>query len=146
LQLDGRFDTTGTKQRPVPEIPSSHEVHPDGHAWHVGPKKPDEHTSQDAPVNPLGHWHVPEAEQMPFPEHAGEQVDDCRLSNDRDPDALAGSWLTSGTEFHMMTRLLLPADTAAHTFPERAIDEAVNGMVVFPTGDEGRPEYEPCPE
>jgi hypothetical protein len=83
---------------------------------------------------------------MPFPEHAGEQDDDCRLSNDRDPEAVAGSWLTSGTEFHMMTRLLLPADMAAHTFPERAIEEAVNGIVVFPTGDEGRPEYEPCPE
>lgn len=83
---------------------------------------------------------------MPFPEQAGEHVDDCRLSNDRDPEALAGSWLTSGTEFHRMTRLLLPADTAAQTFPERANEEAINGMDVFPTGDVGRLEYDPCPE
>jgi hypothetical protein len=68
------------------------------------------------------------------------------LSNDRDPDALAGSWLTSGIEFHKITRLLLPADTAAQTFPERATEEAVIEMDAFPTGDVGRFEYEPCPE
>ena len=83
---------------------------------------------------------------MPFPEQEGEQDDDCRLRSDRDPDALAGSWPTSGIEFHKMTRLLLPADTAAQTFPESATEDAVIGMEAFPTGDVGRLEYEPCPE
>jgi hypothetical protein len=146
LQLDGGFVTIGDKQRPVPDNPSSQEVHPEGHAWHVGPKKPVAQDSQDEPVKPLGHEHVPAAEQTPFPEQGGEQDDDCRLSNDMDPDALAGSWLTSGIEFHNMTRLLPPADTAAQTFPERATEDAVSGIDVFPTGDVGRPEYEPCPE
>lgn len=77
LQVAGAPVTTGTKHRPEPEIPSSQEVHPEGHGWQVGPKKPFAQDSQDDPVNPVGQVHTPEAEQTPEPAHGGEHAEDC---------------------------------------------------------------------
>lgn len=91
LQLDGGFGTVVERQRPVPEIPWSHEVQPDGQGWQDGPKKPDAHCSHEDPEKPVGHEHVPDAVQTPLPEHGGEQVDDSALSNDSEPEAVAGS-------------------------------------------------------
>jgi hypothetical protein len=83
---------------------------------------------------------VPDDEHTPLPEHTGEQEDDSMLRRDSEPEAVCGSWLTSGIESQMITRLLLPAETAAQTFPEIASDDAVKGIDAFPTGELGRPE------
>ncbi len=52
LHVDGELDTCVTKHLPVPEIPSSHFVQLDGHAWQLEPKKPDAQDSHDSPRKP----------------------------------------------------------------------------------------------
>ena len=87
LQFDGGFVTIGVRQRPVPVIPSSQDVQPEGQALHVGPKYPEAHDSQEVPLNPVGHVQVPEAEQTPFPEQGGEHAVDCKLKRESEPEA-----------------------------------------------------------
>lgn len=91
LQLDGGFVTTEAMQRPVPVIPPSQDVQPEGQALHVGPKYPVAHDSQEVPLNPVGHVQVPEAEQTPFPEQGGEHAVDCKFKREREPEAAWGS-------------------------------------------------------
>ena len=113
-------------------------MQPEGQALHVGPKYPGAHDSQEVPLNPVGHVHVPEAEQTPLPEQGGEHAVDCKFRRESEPEAVSGSWLTSGIEFQTMTRLLLPAETSAQTFPESANDDALN-VDAFAIGESGRP-------
>ncbi|KAF7794732.1 hypothetical protein EIP86_005870 [Pleurotus ostreatoroseus] len=118
---------TGTKQRPLPEIPSSHVWQPAGHAWHVGPKNPEAQDSHDEPVKPAGHVHVPDAEHMPAPAHGGEHAADWISRIDKLlSDAPEGSCATSGMEFHKIRRSEDddPADTAAQTFEDRTTEPA----------------------
>lgn len=116
-----------TRQRPLPEIPSSHVAHPAGHAWQLGPKKPEAQDSQELPVNPGGQLHVPAAEQMPAPEHGGEQADDWMSSRDTPliakPD---GNCDKSAIESHRMSRSLdeEPDATATQTLDDRTRDPA----------------------
>jgi hypothetical protein len=143
LQLDGGLVTAAVKHRPLPEIPSSQEVHPPGHGWHVGPKKPDAQDSQEVPLKLVGHVHEPEAEQTPDPAQGGEHAADCISTSDKevaDPD---GSWPTSGTESQKITRLFELELTASQTLDERDSEPAANGVDVFPIGDVGSGENDP---
>lgn len=90
LQLGGALATIGIKQRPDPEMPSSQEEQLLGHGRQFGPKNPCAQVSQDDPVNPGGHEHVPEAEQTPEPEHGGEHAEDW-MSVNRSLDVPDGS-------------------------------------------------------
>jgi hypothetical protein len=76
--------TLEERQRPLPEIPSSHLSHPSGHVWHWGPKKPAAHDSQEDPAKLEGQTHWPAAEHTPAPAHAGEQVVDWTSRRLRD--------------------------------------------------------------
>ena len=75
---------------PEPLMPSSHCAHPLGHFWHREPKKPLEHASHDAPVNPGAHAHVPVAVQSPEAEHGGEHVLDSMWMRLKGPDPIDG--------------------------------------------------------
>lgn len=77
LHDEGGLLTTALKHRPLPETPSSQVWQPEGQGEQFGPKNPLAQDSQELPVNPAGHAHVPDAEHMPAPEQAGEQADDC---------------------------------------------------------------------
>lgn len=77
LHVDGAFEgRVGTRHRPEPVLPWSHDGHPAGHAWHLGPKNPWAQDSQEEPVKPVGQLHVPEEVQTPEPAHGGEQAED----------------------------------------------------------------------
>lgn len=76
LHDEGGFKTGAERHRPVPEIPSSQDVQPWGHGWQFGPKNPWAHDSHEDPVKPVGQVHVPDAEQIPAPEHGGEHAED----------------------------------------------------------------------
>ena len=116
---------TGWRHLPVPVMPSSHFAQSAGHAWHVEPKKPGEHVSQEVPLNPVGQAHCPEAEHTPAPAHGGEHADDWISSRADGPDALEGNCDTSGTLSQKMTLSLDdPVEIAAHTFEERAREPA----------------------
>jgi hypothetical protein len=138
LQADKGLATGGVKHLPVPEIPSSHDEQPAGHAWHVGPKKPAAQVSQDVPLNPGAHVQVPDAEQVPELAQGGEQVEDCMSRSDMEPVLRKGSCAVSGTESHNTTRPLDPNDNATQTLVDMAIDPAVNGVEPLDTGPEGR--------
>jgi hypothetical protein len=138
--------TGAAKHRPLPEIPSSQDVHPLEHCSHVGPKKPDAQDSHEVPLNPVGQVHDPEAEQTPDPEHGGEQAVDCMPTRDREPADPDGSWLKSGMESQRMTRLLEFKLTASHILEARNIDSADNGVDTFPIEDVGRGVNKPGPE
>ena len=129
LQVDGASATVGIKHRPVPVMPSSQVVQPVGHAWHVGPKNPEAQVSQEVPLNPVWHWHVPDVVHTPAVEQEGVHADDWISKRERDP--CMGSWAMSGTEFQMMTRLLAPASSATHAFDDTANELAVTGVEVF---------------
>ncbi|PSR73303.1 hypothetical protein PHLCEN_2v10831 [Hermanssonia centrifuga] len=119
--------TVGIKQRPLPEIPSSQEEHPAGHAWQFGPKKPEAQVSQDVPLNPGGHEHVPDAEQIPAPAHGGEHADDCisriEILLSDEPE---GNCDKSGIESQRIRRSVEdgPDATAAHMLSETINDPA----------------------
>lgn len=127
LHDDGGLLTVGTKQRPLPDMPSSHDEQPAGHAWQFAPKKPLAHASHAAPLKPGGQVQVPDAEQMPAPAQGGEHAEDWRsrsemlLSDDVD-----GSWDMSGMESHRIRRSVEaePAATAAQTLDESMTDPA----------------------
>ena len=146
LQLDAGLVTVAERHRPDPDIPSSQDAHPAGHAWQVGPKNPGEQDSHDAPVNPGAQLHVPEAEQTPEPAHGGEHADDSRSRSESAPELVVGSWVRSGIESQRMTRLLGPAFTAAHTLDDRAREPADNGWDAFTGGVEGSEAKAACPE
>lgn len=143
----GGFSTVRLRQRPVPVLPSSQSAHPAGHAAQLGPKKPDAHDSQDAPVKPVGHVQVPVAEQTPLPEHGGEHADDCRSSSPSEPEAPEGSCDMSGTESQKIRRLL-PAVSATQTSDAIAMELADRGVEEdeLPSGVEGRLAKEAFPE
>ena len=61
LHEDGGLLTVGTRQRPLPEMPSSQDEQPAGQAWQSGPKKPFAHVSHEEPEKPCGQVQVPEA-------------------------------------------------------------------------------------
>lgn len=89
---------------------------------------------------------VPFVVHTPFPEQGGEQVFDSMSSRDKLPAAVEGSCVTSGIEFHRITRLLLPAFTAAHTLDERAREAAERDVDVFEDGEVGSWLKEAWPE
>ena len=121
---------TGWRHLPVPVIPSSHFAQSAGHAWHVEPKNPGEHVSQEVPLNPVGQTHCPEAEHTPAPAHGGEQADDWMSSRAEGPDALEGNCDTSGTLSQKITRSLDdPVEIAAHTFEDSASEPADNEVL-----------------
>lgn len=125
------------RQRPLPEVPSSHLSQPEGHGWHFGPKKPGAHDSHDEPPNSAGQMHCPAAEQTPAPEQAGEQLVDWMSSNAS--DGVRETWETSGTDSHRTTRPSFVFDeTATQTFSGSARDLTAIGSVTFPTGAVGR--------
>jgi hypothetical protein len=74
LHEAGAFSISGTRQRPEPELPSSHLAQPAGHAVQCGPKNPGEHVSHAVPLKPAGHAQVPAAVHTPAPAHVGEQA------------------------------------------------------------------------
>lgn len=141
LQLEGGLETVGVRQRPLPEIPSSQDVHPSGQAWHVGPKNPAEQDSHEVPLNPVGQMHVPDEEHTPEPEQGGEQAEDCISSNDREEPEPEGSWARSGTESHRIIRApeLEEDETAAQTLGASEREPAESGVPVdaFDTGAVG---------
>jgi hypothetical protein len=134
------------KHRPLPEIPSSQDVHPLGHCAHFGPKKPGAQDSHDVPLNPGGQVHEPKAEQTPDPAQGGEQAADCMSTRKRDWAEPDGSWPKSGIESHNMTRLLELELTATQTLEERASEPADNGDEEFRIGDVGSDVNDPWPE
>jgi hypothetical protein len=91
LQIEGGLMTVVVKHRPLPEIPSSQDVQPLGHDWHVGPKKPDAQDSHEVPLKPEGQVHEPEAEQTPDPEQGGEHAADCMSTREREATEPDGS-------------------------------------------------------
>jgi hypothetical protein len=91
LQLEGGLMTVAVKQRPLPEIPSSQDVQPLGHCWHVGPKKPAAQDSHEVPLKPVGQVHEPAAEQTPDPEQGGEHAADCMSTRERDAEEPEGN-------------------------------------------------------
>jgi hypothetical protein len=142
LHVDGAFWTSGTRQRPEPEMPSSHLLQFDGQAWHCGPKKPGEHASHAVPLKPDGQAQVPAAVHTPAPAQAGEQDVPWMSRSASAPDALVGSCATSGRESHRTTRLLdEPAATATHTPGEIASDAAFSaiGAEALPVDELARP-------
>jgi hypothetical protein len=68
--------TGGVRQIPVPVIPCSHSLHPDGQGLHCEPQKPGAQFSQLVPVKPAGQMHVPAVEHTAEEAQAGEQVAD----------------------------------------------------------------------
>lgn len=72
----GALGAVVTRQRPLPVRPSSHFVHPLGHAAQPGPKNPEAQLSHDAPVKPTAQVHVPAAVQIPEEAHGGEHAAD----------------------------------------------------------------------
>jgi hypothetical protein len=137
LQLEGALLTTGTKHLPVPEIPSSQDVQPAGHCWHVGPKKPAAQDSHDEPVNPVGQVHVPEAEHIPEAAQGVEHADDWTSRSERELELPVGSCAMSGTASHRTKRLFEPELTATQTLEERAIELADNGADEFEATTDG---------
>lgn len=135
----------GVKHLPLPAIPSSHDVHPVGHAWQVGPKNPAEQDSHEVPLNPVGHVHVPWAEQTPEPAQGGEQADDCISKRAREFEDPEGSWATSGIESQSTIRFE-PELTATQTLLEIERDPAERGVEEFEEGDVGSWENDPWPE
>jgi hypothetical protein len=126
LQVEGALATVRLRHWPVPVIPWSHFSQPSGQGLHWGPKNPSAHDSQEDPVNPGEHWQVPEAEQTPELEHGGEHALDW-ISTSVRPEALAGSWVISGTESHMMSRLFEgPEVVATQTFEDSASERPVS--------------------
>lgn len=87
--------------------------------------------------------HVPAAEQMPFPEHAGEHAVDWISVNDK--SLSMGSWVTSGTESQSTTRSD-PAVTATQTLEESARELPGRGVDALTSGWEGRAEKAERPE
>ena len=121
LHDDGGLLTGATRQRPLPAMPSSHDVHPAAHAWQSGPKNPLAHASHDAPVKPAGQVQVPAAEQMPAPEHGGEHAADCMSRIEMLlSDEPEGSCERSAMESQRMRRSVDedPAETAAQTLDD----------------------------
>lgn len=140
---------TGWRQRPVPEIPSSHVSQLDGQAVQLGPKNPLAQVSQEEPVNPGEQAHVPADVQVPELAQTGEHTLDSMSSMEMVPALFAGSWETSGTDSQKTTRLLEEPELAIiHTLEESASALADKGVDEFATrGEEGRemnvdsPEY-----
>lgn len=86
----------------------------------------------------VGQVHVPPAEHTPLPEQGGVHDDDWMSEIERALVAIdSGSWATSGTELHKMTRLE-PDWMESQTFDERASDSEVIGVEELPSGDVGR--------
>lgn len=136
LQVEGSFLISSVRHLPDPEIPSSQSLQPLGHAAQVGPKNPDAQDSHDEPVKPGAHVQVPDVEQIPFPEHAGEHALDWRSRTDMAPER-DPSWLTSGTDSQRMTRSVSPMLTAAHTLGAIASEDAVILVDEFEMGSVG---------
>ena len=86
-----------------------------------------------------GQTHWPVAEQIPAPEHDGEQLVDWiskRVSADE-----REIWDTSGTESQRIVRpSLLVEETATQTLSDSAIDLAPIGREMLLTADVGSPE------
>ena len=133
LQLDGRLLTVAVKHRPLPDMPSSHDVQPLGHGWHFGTKNPDAQDSHEVPLKPVGHVQEPEAEHTPEPAQGGEHAADCMSTREREFAEPVGSWVKSGMESQKITRLLEPVLTATQTFDDRE-REPDNGVEVFEIG------------
>ena len=117
-------------------IPSSQEAHPAGHDWQFGPKNPAAQDSHDDPVNPVGHEQVPDAVQIPAPEHGGEQAADwiSRTESELDSCEICAR---SGMESQRITRSVddeLEA-TAAQMLeatmiePAENVDELIEALV-----------------
>ena len=130
-QLHVELVAAGTRQSPLPEMPSSQLWHPAGHAWQFGPKKPWAQDSHDVPVKPGGHVHVPEEEHTPAPAQGGEHAEDWMSRMDmllsEEP---AGSCDKSATESQMIRRSPDegPEETAAQTFDEIISELAVDDV------------------
>lgn len=108
-------------------MPSSQEVQPAGHAWQSGPKNPEAQDSQDEPVKPWGQEHVPDAEQIPAPEHGGEHADDWMSRREMLLSEVSdGSCDKSGIGSQRMRRSVEPDPeaTAAHTLDDNMTDPA----------------------
>jgi hypothetical protein len=107
LHLEGALEGTGVERHaPVPDGPSSHLSQLLGHLEQLGPKKPFSQVSQDVPVNPVGHTHLPWVEQIALEEHAGEHVLGWIFLTEMD-EAMAsdgGSWDQNGKLSQITTR------------------------------------------
>jgi hypothetical protein len=107
LHLEGAVDGSGVERHaPVPDGPSSHLSQLLGHLEQLGPKKPGWQSSQDGPVNPAGHTHLPWVEQVALEEQAGEHVLDWISLMEMD-EAMArdgGSWDQNGKLSQITTR------------------------------------------
>lgn len=78
-------------------------------------------------MNPVGHVHVPAAEQIPAPEHGGEQAEDWMSRSDMLlRDTPAGSCERSGAESQRMRRSADPDpdETAAHMLEDSMTEPA----------------------
>lgn len=104
----------------------------------MGPKKPDSHDSQDAPVKPDAQEQILEDVQTPLLEQAGSHEEDCMSTKEREPET--ASWDMSGIESQNTIREVAPTSTIAQTLEPRTRDWVVNGVEILPTGLVGRGE------
>lgn len=111
------------------------------------PKKPGEQVSQEDPVKPGAHVHVPEELQIPAPAHGGEHAEDWMSTRENEPELEDGSCLTSGIESQRIMRLLpFPVLTDTQTLDERAIEPALRGVELLEPGEDDRAENDAWPE
>jgi hypothetical protein len=127
-------------------MPSSQVLQFVGHGWHLGPKNPDAQDSQDTPVNPEGHWQLPEDVHTPDAEQLGVQAEDSMSKSERAPWSVCGSCPTSGIASQTMTRPLDTVFSAIHTFDDSTRAFAGIGIDELTSGVVGREEKEAWPE